>query len=222
MRDIRKLYAENSSTELLNKLNNTDELNKVISGFGFYDPSTKWDFGVTENEYDCYYMPRGSTLKYYYFTDYSFIVKYHEPGESFSKIEDRSDEWVTYLIERLQGEYKDKYIKGLQEFSDKISQAFKQDVLKSVSLAKPCNNPYWMIDLQPERRLIEQQIEQGKQNSTTIDDKVEIIVKANMKHYNELVKKGKTIVIKPEISKEEIEQALESVKKHDTEHGQLL
>ena len=50
-----------------------------------------------------------------------------------------------------------------------------------------------IIDLQLEERLIEQQIQ-----------------------------KGKTTVIKPEITEEEIEQVQESLTKHDTEHGQLL
>ncbi len=35
-------------------------------------------------------------------------------------------------------------------------------------------------------------------------------------------KKGGTTVIKPEITKQDVEQALESARKHDTEYGQLL
>ena len=54
-----------------------------------------------------------------------------------------------------------------------------------------------------------------------IVDKNSNIVKATQK-FNELDAQGRTTVIKPNITEQEVEEVLESVTKHDTEHGQLL
>lgn len=60
------------------------------------------------------------------------------------------------------------------------------------------------------KRLIKQQIDTYVQDESLSTEEIGID------------KKGRTTVIKPEITEEEVEQALESARKHDTENGQLL
>lgn len=149
-------------------------------------------------------------------TDYTCIKKYYEGG-----VIDESNRWIEYMLKNLQGEDKEKYLKGLLEFSERVSKVVKEEFLKPAVTELDKLNAKTETT-KSKKRLIEQQIEQGQKDDKALEEKVDVVVKANMKHYNELEAKGKTTVINPEITREEIEQAVESARRHDTENGQLL
>ena len=126
-----------------------------------------------------------SATESYEITDYSCWL--------ISKRRDYTETLLRFFSARLQGEARAKYLVGLGEFSKKVAADIENQLLNAGQVEMVED----VIDLQPKKRLIEQQIEQ---NETAIDEKVDAVVKANMKYYNELEAKGKTTVIKPEIT----------------------
>ena len=164
MRDIIKLYAENSSVEFLQRMDKCDVLRYEIYKIGdwaiyHHDMRTISGPELRENEYKLWRQCDCSDFKYH-ITDYSCVIEIKCAGAT--AIRDFSDEWVAHLVEFLPDEYREKYLQGLPQFSDNVANALKQDVLKAVNIeqTKIKRN---IIDLDtPEERLIKKQIEVQK------------------------------------------------------------
>ncbi|MBO5910262.1 MAG: hypothetical protein J6Q15_02000 [Clostridia bacterium] len=214
MKNIRELYAENSTIDLLIKINAIGKLDTVFDNFKGGNIFNTWHFKLKGQEFEGCYLPTIGDSKRYYLTDYSLIRTTHRPGEKYTQIEDLSDEWISYLVSHLQGEDKEKYLIGLQTFINKMTLSFKQQILKVCMEQQYEDQHHNMIDLQPEKRLIEQQIEENGNN-----EQAEEFANASLKKYNKMEEMGKTTVIKPEITEEEIKQAVESARHHDTKFG---
>lgn len=222
MIDIRKLYVENSSVELLNKLNETNQLNRVMEYFT-RNLGDKFKFYIKQDEYITHVEDAWRYIRVQ-ITDYTYIEDIDRKVDGHRQFEDASDKWRNYLVAHLQGEAKETYLRGLQQFAEKMAKSVKKQIKQSAKTEQAQRD---LIDLQPKKRLIKEQVEKSQDKQSVNDCIKEQIAKANARldnihEQNQQQVKGKTSVIKPEITKQDVEQALESVKHHDAEHGQLL
>lgn len=207
MKSFNKLYQENASWEMLVKKEEQGKLNALIREFinemingtyiknevDFKLDTYRGNFPWCKNEVGYKWNRNvkvwdGPSLASYVVNDYSFV-------ETCGVVLDYSDKWVGFMLEHLEGKEKEEYLQGLQQFADKIAQSVKSQILEPVKIQLNKTNNQ-AIDAQPEKRLIEQQIENNAE-----------------------ISKGKTTVIKPEVSEKDVEEVIESVRKHDTIFG---
>ena len=120
-------------------------------------------------------------------TDYTYIKEINEKiggrHNGIKRFEDCSDKWVRYLASHLQGEELTKYLNGLQEFANKIAKSIKDEIMQPVEVEQ---SEYNLIDLQPQKSLIKQQIEQN--NATQLEKKLEDFkedLSEDMKDFND-------------------------------------
>lgn len=149
MKNIRNLYAENSSIELLSKVERKQILRKVLLEFlgrdikiGFGD-IRKWkvdEFDYKEQktiDYGVEFLCERKVADFihtYHFTDYTFVTTCRHVGDYYDRVEDDSDKWISYLLIRLKGEEKDRYLNGLKEFSNKISTDIQKQLLGAIEV----------------------------------------------------------------------------------------
>lgn len=215
MKDKYELYVENGSIEFLNKLYENKKLYDFFKGYEYVRMETH----VAKRTncfkvYDMIINPVDDQFenRNYYFADY-FYLDFGESG-----IYDESDRWIKYILKHLQGEERKKYLKGLQEFSEKMAQAVREDILKpAVTELEKLNAK--TEDNKSDKRLIEQQIQKHNQDEKSFDEQAEEFASQELKKCNKMLEMGNTVVVKPEITEEEIRQSIESARTHDTEFG---
>ena len=188
MIDIEKTYLRNSKMELINELDRQGKLIEVLQRF------FKEMYWASNIKRITIHSKHGSCINVFVEASY----RWHNTNKSYSITDyscwdlsdekDFTDKLIKFFSARLQGETRAKYLVGLGEFSKKTATDIENQLLNAGQVETVED----VIDLQPEKRLIEQQIEQ---NESIIDEKVDVVIKANMKHYNALVGKDKTTAI---------------------------
>ena len=206
---IHELYKQNSSIDLLTRLN---EQNKLSGAIGLFTKQLEdeFEFYTEKDEYSTR-VETGWTYTRVQFTDYTYIKYIHRKRDGHTSFEDASEKWRKYLVSHLQGAEKEKYLQGLQQFADKMSESIKSYILQSVQVGQ---SQYDLIELADDDRLIKKEIEKAKTIDEMVDEDIDVLDKNS--------DKLKTMVLKPGVTDKEIEQALESIKHHDTEDGKLL
>ena len=126
MKDIRLLYLENSSVELLRKMDKLEILKDVYESL-VQDPFMSSKSGpYLDNidkkfkEYTCM-TSIDCCFRQCFITDYSFLVYSWYRSVPYKQMEDRSDKWCNYMVANLQGEDRENYLKGLREFARKVA-----------------------------------------------------------------------------------------------------
>lgn len=165
MKDIRLLYLENSSVELLREMDKLEILKDVYESF-VQDPFMFSKSGIYENigknfkykEYTCM-----THIDYHYrecyVTDYSFLIYSWYQGVPYKQMEDRSDKWRNYMMANLQGEDREKYLKGLREFARKVAVSKEKEILESANIEQSQNPRF---SLQPKNRIVDKMITEQK------------------------------------------------------------
>ena len=76
-------------------------------------------------------------------------------------VDDCSDAWTKYLISYLQGEEKERYIAGVEEFANRVAETIKQDILKSIKVEQVED-----VNLKPEDSIIKQTVAKEQKRCT--------------------------------------------------------
>ena len=174
MRDIRMLYLENSSVELLKRMEKLEILKDVYESF-VQDPFMSSKSGpYLDNmdkkfkEYTCM-TSIDCRFRQCFITDYSFLVYSWYQGVPYIQMEDRSDKWSNYMMANLQGEDREKYLKGLREFARKVAVSKEKEILESANIEQS-QSP--IFSLQPKNRIVDKMITKhtNKKEKTTSDE----------------------------------------------------
>ena len=138
MKDLKNIYEDCGSFEIITKLRKSWKLQKSIEYF--LDNSVT----LVNGKNACTYKPKFTDKGVCYFTDYTFVAEERKDGSILSKQTNYSDMWISFVAAHLDPEERDEYLKGLNKFVDRMAEAMKEELLLTNQLKK---------DLRDERNL---------------------------------------------------------------------